>query len=69
MIRLFNVDEHSWRERLVDILKLAKDTNLQAYAQSNGSLMPKSVHLATPTKVTLLLHITPPVLPGRHRVK
>ena len=33
-----------------DILKLAKDTNLPAYAQPDGSPTPEPVHLATPTK-------------------
>ena len=33
-----------------DILKLAKDTILPAYAQPDGSPMPESVHLTTPTK-------------------
>ena len=50
VIRLFNIDEHSWRERLDGILRLAKDTNLPAYAQPDGSPMPESVHLTTPTK-------------------
>ena len=52
VVRLFNTDEHSWRERLDDILKLAKDTNLQAYSQTDGSPMPESIHLAKPTKST-----------------
>ena len=35
VVRLFNVDEHSWRERWDDILRLAKDTSLQAYTQDD----------------------------------
>ena len=48
VVRLFNVDKHSWGERMDAILKLPKDPNLKAYTQDDGDPMPESIHLANP---------------------
>ena len=50
IVRLFNVDEHSWRERMDAIWKLARDTNLQASTQDDEEPVPESIHLAKPAR-------------------